>query len=316
MITNIVLEPAAQAFADAMADPPYPRELGPLEGRRAADALQSATAPRPDAEFEDVTIAGGPAGRVSIRIVRPPAATGSLPAIVYAHGGGWVFGNAATHDRLIREFAVRTGAAVVFVNYSLAPEAPYPTAIEELYAALEWIVNHGSRARLDGARIAVAGDSAGGNLAAAVTLMAKRRSGPTLAAQALLYPVMNAAFDTPSYLAFAEGYHLRRDTMQWYWEQYAPRAACREEITASPLRATTDELAGLPRALVVTAEADVLRDEGESYAHKLLRAGVNVSATRYLGVVHDFMVVDALRATNAADAALAQAGDHLRAALL
>jgi acetyl esterase len=261
------------------------------------------------------TIPGGPSGAVSIRILRPKGATGSLPVILYTHGAGWVFGNAHTHDRLVRELAAGVEAAVVFTNYSLSPEARYPTAIEEIYAVLEWIAEHGAQKQLDGSRIVVAGDSVGGNMTAAITLMAKQRSGPKLAAQVLFYPVTDASFDTGSYDEFSEGYFLRRDAMQWFWDQYTTDAKERAEVTASPLRATTDELSGLPKALVITGEADVLRDEGEAYGRKLREAGVDVAATRYEGIIHDFVMLNALRGTNAAGAAIAQATEYIRRAL-
>jgi len=257
----------------------------------------------------------GPSGEVSIRILRPNGATGDLPVILYTHGAGWVFGNSHTHDRLIRELAAGTGAAVVFPNYSLSPEARYPTAIEEIYSVLEWVAEHGAEHNLDGARVAVAGDSVGGNMTAAVTLMAKQRSGPKLRAQVLFYPVTDANFDTGSYHEFAEGYFLRRDAMQWFWNQYTTDEEERDDITASPLRAKTDELAELPKALVITGEADVLRDEGEQYASKLREAGVEVTATRYEGIIHDFVMLNALRGTNAAGAAIAQAIHYIRRAL-
>jgi acetyl esterase len=203
----------------------------------------------------------------------------------------------------------------VFPNYGLSPEVHYPHALEEGYAVLRWIADHGAEKNLDGSRIAVAGDSVGGNMSAALTLIAKERSGPELAAQALFYPVTDANFDTDSYDQFAEGYFLRRDAMQWFWDQYAPDEDQRDEVTASPLRATTDQLAGLPPALVITAEADVLRDEGEAYARKLRQAGVDVSATRYEGVIHDFMMLNALRETNGAKAAISQAIAYLKDAL-
>jgi acetyl esterase len=312
---TVVLEPAAQAFAEATANPPYLYDLGPVEGRKTVDEVQSGEIAKPDADIEDVSLPGGPSGQVSVRIVRPPGATGPLPMILYIHGGGWVFGNAHTHDRLIRELATGTGAALVFVNYTPSPEAQYPVAIEESYAALEWIAAHGAEQRLDGSRIAVAGDSVGGNMSAALTLMAKERSGPKIVAQALFYPVTDASFDTGSYDEFAEGYFLRREAMQWFWDQYTTDEAERQEITASPLRATTEQLAGLPPALVITDEADVLRDEGEAYGRKLREAGVDVSATRYEGIVHDFMMLNPLRETNGAQAAITQAVDYLRHAL-
>jgi acetyl esterase/lipase len=313
--TDVVLEPAAQEFADATASPPYLFDLGPVEGNKVVDQTQSGEIYKPDVEVEDTTVPGGPSGQVSLRILRPPGAAGPLPAIVYIHGAGWVFGNADTHDRLIRELAAGTGAAVVFPNYSLSPEARYPVAIEEGYAVLQWVAAHGATKGLDSSRIAVAGDSVGGNMAAALTLMAKQRSGPQIRTQVLFYPVTDASFDTPSYHQFAERYWLRRDAMQWFWDQYTTDEAQRNEVTASPLRATTEQLAGLPKALVITGEADVLRDEGEAYGRKLREAGVDVTATRYEGIIHDFVMVNALRSTNAAEDAITQAINHLSDAL-
>jgi acetyl esterase len=313
--TTVVLEPAAQEFAAATADPPYLFDLGPVEGRKTVDEVQSGEIEKPDVHVEDTTVPGGPSGAVSVRILRLKGASGNLPVILYTHGAGWVFGNAHTHDRLIRELAAGTGAAVVFPNYSLSPEARYPTAIEEIYAVLEWVAEHGTERNLDGARVAVAGDSVGGNMTAAITLMAKQRSGPNVRAQVLFYPVTDASFDTGSYHEFAEGYFLRRDAMQWFWDQYTTDKDERAEITASPLRATTNDLAELPKALVITGEADVLRDEGEAYASKLREAGVEVTATRYEGIIHDFVMLNALRGTNAAGAAIAQAIQYIRRAL-
>jgi acetyl esterase len=313
--TTVVLEPAAQEFAAATADPPYLFDLGPVEGRKTVDEVQSEEIAKPDVDVEDTSVPGGPSDEVSVRILRPKAAAGALPVIVYIHGAGWVFGNSHTHDRLIRELAAGTGAAVVFPEFSLSPEAQYPTAIEESYAVLEWVADHGAEKNLDASRIAIAGDSVGGNMSAALTLMAKQRSGPELAAQVLFYPVTNASFDTDSYHEFAEGYFLRRDAMQWFWDQYTTDPAQRAEITASPLQATTEQLAGLPKALVITGEADVLRDEGEAYAAKLREAGVDVTATRYEGIIHDFVMLNALRGTNAAGAAIAQAIEYIRRAL-
>jgi acetyl esterase len=313
--TTAVLEPAAQEFADATAAPPYLFDLGPVEGRKTVDEVQSGDFEKPDVDVEDTTIPGGPSGAVSIRILRPKGVDGKLPVVLYTHGAGWVFGNAHTHDRLIRELAAGTGAAVVFTNYSLSPEARYPTAIDEIYSALEWVADHGTDKQLDGSRIVVAGDSVGGNMTAAITLMAKQRSGPQLAAQVLFYPVTDANFNTDSYRQFAEGYFLRRDAMQWFWDQYTTDEDERNEITASPLRATTDELSGLPKALVITGEADALRDEGEAYGRKLRQAGVDVTATRYEGIIHDFVMLNALRGTNAAGAAIAQAIAYMKRAL-
>ena len=310
-----VLEPAAKAFAEATANPPFLFELPVAEGRKAVDEVQSAAIAKPEVDEEWVTIAGGPSGEVNLRIVKPRGASGTLPAIVYIHGAGWVFGDAHTHDRLVRELAVGVRAAVVFPEYDLSPEARYPVAIEQNYAVAQWIVAHGATKGLDATRIAVAGDSVGGNMSAALTLLAKERSGPKFAAQVLFYPVTDANFDTPSYEQFAEGYFLRRDAMQWFWDQHTTDQAQRDEITASPLRASLEQLAGLPPALVITGEADVLRDEGEAYANKLREAGVPVTAVRYQGIIHDFVMLNALRETHAADAAIKQATAFLSEAL-
>jgi acetyl esterase/lipase len=310
-----VLEPAAAAFASATSKPPFLFDLGPAEGRKAVDEVQSGEVVKPAVDDEWVVVDGGPTGSVDVRIVRPAGATGPLPVILYIHGAGWVFGNAGTHDRLVRELAVGTGAAVVFPEYALSPEVRYPVAVEQNYAAAAWVARHGAQHGLDTSRIAIAGDSVGGNMTAAVTLLAKQRGDVEFRQQVLFYPVTDAGFDTGSYHEFAEGYFLRRDAMQWFWDQYTSDDAQRAEITASPLRASVDELAGLPPALIITGEADVLRDEGEAYANKLRSAGVPVIATRYQGIIHDFVMLDALRDTHAAQAAIDQAVATLRAAL-
>ncbi|GAB2712105.1 alpha/beta hydrolase [Kitasatospora kifunensis] len=310
-----VLETAAAAFAQATAEPPYLFQLAPAEGRKAVDEVQSGPVELPAVDEEWITVSGGPTGSVRARIVKPAGSQGVLPVILYIHGAGWVFGNAHTHDRLVRELAVGAGAAVVFPEYDLSPEARYPVAIEQNYAVAQWIVREGASKGLDGTRLAVAGDSVGGNMSAALTLMAKERGDVPLRHQVLFYPVTDAAFDTASYHQFATGYFLRRDGMQWFWDQYTTDPAQRAEITASPLRATTEQLAGLPAALVITGEADVLRDEGEAYASKLRAAGVPVTAVRYQGIIHDFVMLNALRETQAAQAAITLAVQTLREAL-
>ncbi|MGW3156945.1 alpha/beta hydrolase [Streptomyces sp. NPDC001089] len=310
-----VLEPAAAAFAEATANPPYLFDLAPAEGRKAVDEVQSGGIVGPEVDEEWTTVSGGPTGEVRVRVVRPAGATGVLPVIVYIHGAGWVFGNAHTHDRLVRELAVGARAAVVFPEYDLSPEARYPVAIEQNYAVARWVVTDGAEHGFDVSRIAVAGDSVGGNMTAALTLMAKERGDVPLVQQVLFYPVTDARFDTESYRQFATGYFLRRDGMQWFWDQYTTDESERAQITASPLRATTEQLTGLPPALVITGEADVLRDEGEAYAAKLRAAGVPVTAVRYQGIIHDFVMLNALRGTQAAEAAITQAIATLRTAL-
>ncbi|GAA4147844.1 alpha/beta hydrolase [Actinomadura keratinilytica] len=311
---DVVLEPAAQEFANATAKPPYLFDLGPVKGRETVDEVQSGEIDMPAAEIEELRLSS-PVGEFPVKIVRPEGVTGLLPVILYIHGAGWVFGDFHTHERLVRELAAGARAAVVFPDYSRSPEARYPVAIEQSYAAARWVVEHGADKGLDATRLAVAGDSVGGNMSAALTLMAKERGGPRFAAQVLFYPVTDAAFDTESYHRFAEGYFLRRDAMQWFWDQYTTDEAQRNEITASPLRADVEQLAGLPPALVITAEADVLRDEGEAYARKLRAAGVPVTAVRYQGIIHDFVMLNALRATHAAEAAIRQAIGFLAEAL-
>lgn len=304
MTDNIRLEPEARAFADLTAKPPFIFDLTPEKARSMFDEVQSSPLEKPVAEIEDLTIPGGLSGHVSVRIVRPPNVPKELPAIIYLHGGGWVVGNAHTHDRLIRELATGVQAAVVFVNYSLSPEAKYPTALEECFAVVKWVSEHGGELGFDANRLAVAGDSAGGNLTAAVTLLSKERGGPRIRQQVLFYPVTDATFETESYHQFATDYFLRRDAMMWFWDQYTNEPTHRAEITASPSQATLDQLQGLPSALVITAEADVLRDEGEAYANMLRTAGVRVTAARFQGTIHDFVMLNMTAGTAATRGAM------------
>lgn len=297
---KVILEPAAQEFVGATANPPYLFDLGPQKGREVVDEVQSGEIEKPSVDINDLSIDGGPLGEVSIRIMKPKNAADNLPVILYTHGAGWVFGNAHTHDRLIRELAVGSQSVVVFTNYSLSPEAKYPTAIEEVYAVLLWIEKHGNEYGMNTEKISVAGDSVGGNMSAAITHMAKNRKGPKIEKQLLFYPVTDASFETESYNQFETGYFLRKDAMKWFWDQYTTDPNERNEITASPLRATTEQLKGLPKALIITAEADVLRDEGEAYGNKLREAGVEVTTVRFQGIIHDFVMLNALANTNAA----------------
>jgi len=315
-MTRVVLEPAAQKFADRAAQPPYLHDLGPSKGRTTVDDVQSDKIKMSPADIEEHKIPGPSGGEISVRIVRPPNAPATLPVVLYIHGAGWVFGNGHTHNRLTRELAAGAQAAVVFPFFSRSPEARYPTAIEEIYAVATWIVEHGTEHGLDAGRLAIAGDGTGGNMAAAVSLMAKTRAGPKFVQQVLFYPVTDANFDTDSYQRFATGYGLRRDDMKWFWDQYIADPAQRAEITASPLRATTDQLTGLPPALVITGDADVLRDEGEAYASKLRQANVPVTAVRFEGMIHDFVMLNALANTQAAHGALVLTNDILRKAFV
>lgn len=304
---TVSLEPAAQAFVDATSEPPFLYQLSPEEGRAAVDGVQDSPIEKPEVDEEWITVEGGPTGSVRVRIVKPLGAGGPLPVVLYIHGAGWVFGNAHTHDRLVRDLAVGAGVAVVFPEYDRSPEARYPIALEQSYAVAQWVTAHGADKGLDGSRLAVAGDSVGGNMSIALTLLAKERGDVRFLRQLLFYPVTDAAFDTPSYLEFAEGYFLTLEGMRWFWDQYTTSEEERALITVSPLRASLEQLAGLPEALVINAEADVLRDEGERYAGRLRAAGVPVTQVRYAAMVHDFVMVNALHDTYAAKAAVAQA---------
>jgi acetyl esterase len=299
--------------------------LSPTEARATLSAVQAGAVAKPATSSEDRTIAGGPTGHISLRIIwplDPPAPElphlfrvfPPLPVVLFFHGGGWVLGDIETHDRLVREIATGAHAAVVFVDYARSPEAHYPVAIEQAYAATKWVAENAAPLGLDPSRLALAGDSAGGNMVAAVTLLAKERQGPQIAFQLLLYPVTDARIETASYAQFADGPWLTRKAMQWFWNSYAPDVAVRNEPTASPLCATLEQLRELPPALVITAELDVLRDEGEAYAHKLLAAGVPVTATRYLGAIHDFAMLNPIAQSLPSRAAIAQATGALRAA--
>lgn len=244
---------------------------------------------------------------VSLRIVKPKNSNEEIPILMYFHGGGWILGNDFTHDRLVRELAVGGNVGVVFVNFTPTPEAVYPQANEEAYAATKWIKKNGQTLGLNTSKIGVAGDSVGGNMAIAVTIMAKQRRGPKIDFQLLFYPVTDDNYNTSSYQQFANGHFLTLNAMIWFWDSYAPDKNVRSQITATPLNATLEELKGLPEALVITAENDVLRDEGEAYAKKLNAAGVKVTATRYLGTIHDFVMLNPITNTPAARAAIKQA---------
>jgi len=310
----VVLEPAAQQVADAFSKPPFLYEMAPADARKILEDAQSAPVSKPPVDEEWITVPAQ-AGDVRVRIIRPRGAAGLLPVIVYMHGGGWILGNAGTHDRLVRELAVGARAALAFVEYPNSPEARYPTAIEQGYATAQWITRNGAANGLDATRMAVAGESVGGNMTAALALMAKERGDVTFVQQSMYYPVTDAAMNTASYEQFATGYYLSRKEMEWFWNAYTSDPAQRAEITASPNRASTQQVTGLPPAYLCVDEADVLRDEGEAYAAKFRSAGVSVTTVRYDGTIHDFMLFNALSQTRATRAAIGQATACLRAGL-
>ncbi len=273
---HIVLEPAAQELADATAKPPFLFDLGPEAARKVLDDLQAAPVDKLPVDEEWVTVPAA-VGDVRVRIIRPAGQQGTLPVIVYMHGGGWILGNAAAHDRLVRELAVGAHAALVFVEYTPSPEAQYPVAIEQGYATAQWVIREGAARGLDPTRMAVAGESVGGNMTAALALMAKERGDVTFVQVSMYYPVTDAAMNTASYDKFATDYYLSRRAMEWFWDAYTTDPAQRAEITASPNQARFEQLEGLPPTLLFVDEADVLRDEGEAYAAKLRQAGVAVT---------------------------------------
>jgi acetyl esterase/lipase len=310
-----VLEPEAQEIADATANPPFLYELGPEGARKVLDDIQAAPVDKVEVGEDKWITVPAEVGDVRVRLVKPVGAEGPLPVILYIHGGGWILGNSGTHDRLIRELCDGAKAAVAFVEYDRSPEARYPVAIEQAYATAQWVTRNGADEGLDASRMAVAGDSVGGNMTAAVAIMAKQRGDVSFVHQSLYYPVTDAAQDTDSYREFANGPFLTAKAMEWFWDAYIPgNGEQRSEITASPLRATPEELAGLPPALVIVDENDVLRDEGEAYARKLTQAGVPTTSVRYNGIIHDFMMLNPVRPTNATSAAIEQAIRALRKA--
>jgi acetyl esterase len=252
---------------------------------------------------------------IKLTLVRPANVKGALPVFMFFHGGGWVLGDYPTHARLIHDLVVGSGAVAVYVDYTPSPEAHYPTAINQAYAATRWVAEHGKEINVDGSRLAVAGNSVGGNMAAVVALMAKEHNTPKLRFQLLLWPVTDATFDTGSYQQYAEGHFLTKNMMTWFWDSYTTDANQRADIHASPLRASTEQLKGLPPALVQTAALDVLRDEGEAYARKLDAAGVDVTAVRYNGMVHDYGLLNPLSNIPEVKAAMRQAAGELKAHL-
>ncbi|AUD00806.1 alpha/beta hydrolase [Spirosoma pollinicola] len=293
----------------------------PVEALSPADARQVLTGAQQSVEVDysgitetEKTISQN-GYQVNVHIVKPEQSQDGAPVFLFIHGGGWVLGDYPTHRRIVRDLVVHSGAVAVFPDYTPSPEAQYPTAINEIYATLQWVAEHGAEIGVDGSNMAVVGNSVGGNMSAVVALMAKRNNGPKLKLQVLLWPVTNADFDTGSYNLFASGRFLTKNMMKWFWDNYLPDTTKRNEIYASPLQATAEELTGLPPALVQTAENDVLRDEGEAYARKLNEAGVPVTHTRYGGLIHDYGLLNPIATVPAVQTAMLQAAAVIKAAL-
>jgi acetyl esterase len=280
------LDPQAKLVLDALSavTMPDPWTIDPAVFRAQVREMRVAAVEEPIGSVENRSIPG-PAGSLAVRIYTPRE-RGALPVLAFFHGGGFVIGDLDSHDGTCRALANAARCAVVAVDYRLAPEAKFPAAAEDCYAATCWIADNAASLGVDPARIAVGGDSAGGNLAAVTALFARDRRGPRLAHQLLVYPVIDCAFDTVSYRENAEGYFLTREMMRWFWHHYLEKSEQAADPHASPIRAAT--LAGVAPATVITAEYDPLRDEGEAYARALLRAGVPTTLTRYDGVIHGF----------------------------
>ena len=312
-----ILEPKTQAFVDALnaqgGRPLY--ELSYADARKVLEDAQAIEVRKLPADVEEKILPVGPGGEVSVRIYRPKGAKGLLPVVMYFHGGGWILGSKNTHDRLLRDLVNGSNAAFVFVNYTPSPEAQFPVPIEQDYAATKYIAEHGKELGLDSSRLAVAGDSVGGNMVAVVTQLAKERKGPAIRCQVLFYPVTDSSLSQKSYEEFADGPWLTKRAMEWFWDAYAPNKEDRKKTTASPLSATVEQLKGLPPALLIVDENDILRDEGEAYARKLIQSGVDVTAVRVLATHHDFALLNALADTPATKATVLLASQKLAEAL-
>lgn len=302
----VPLEPAAQHVCDTSAKPPLIFQLPPEQGRQVLEKAQDTPVYKYPAEIASVQVDTGEWGSIPVYFVRPERFAGIPNVIFYIHGAGWVFGSFHTHEKLVRELAARTNSVVVFPEYSRSPEVRYPVAVEQCYHLLcrlpELLKNVRCEARLD--TLTVAGDSVGGNMATVLACMAQQKNGPKLHKQLLYYPVTNADFNTPSYRMFAVDYYLYRAGMMWFWNQYAPDSRQRRQIMASPLLAPLNQLQEMPPTMIINGEADVLRDEGEAYARKLRLAGVDVTSIRFGGIIHDFVMLNALDQTNACRAAM------------
>jgi acetyl esterase len=313
-MTTFNLEQPAKELTDALSKAP-PLTGVPLDdARKAVEAAQSAPIPMPDIDELWVTVPSN-FGEVRVRLVRPPGVAGPLPVVVYLHGGGWILGSSVTHDLLTRRLAVGANAVVAFVEYSRAPEAKYPTQNEQSYATAQWIIRQGARGGFDTTRIAVAGDSAGGNMATVLAIMAKQRGDVRFVHQSLYYPMTDATTeDSESLRKFKDGPYGSAEGLEWFWSSYLADQGLRSEITVSPLQATLADLVGLPPALVIVDENDVLRDQGEAYADKLRNAGVPTTSLRFNGTIHDFMRLNALRDSESTRAAVSVAVAALRRA--
>lgn len=302
----VPLEAAAEAVCDQNSVPPLIFQLPPEQGRKVLEEAQNAPVYKYPADISVSEINTGKWGSIPVYFVLPQCKVSVENVILYIHGAGWVFGSFHTHEKLVRELAARTNSLVVFPEYTRSPEAKYPVAIEQCYFILShiWEVIKYQCLDINRRTLTVAGDSVGGNMTIAMTLIARKRNGPIIQKQLLYYPVTNACFNTPTYRQFAVNYYLYRAGMQWFWRQYTTCETDRNQLTASPLRADVKCLKGLPEAMIINGQADVLRSEGEAFGEKLRCAGVPVTAIRVQGTIHDFVMLNALDQTNACRTAM------------
>jgi len=290
-------------------------QLSPADARKVlVDAQKSVTVNYSGIEESERTIMQD-GEKVRIHITKPIGVSANAPVFIFVHGGGWVLGDYPTHRRLVRDLVVESGAVAVFPDYTPSPEAHYPVAINQIYATIKWVSDHGNEIGVNGKNLAVVGNSVGGNMTASVVLMAKEKNGPAIKLQVMMWPVTDANFETDTYKELGEGRFLTRNMMIWFWDNYLPDKKARKEIYASPLQANLEQLKGLPPALIQTAENDVLRDEGEAYARKLNEAGVPVTFTRYGGLIHDYGLLNPLAEVPAVKTALLQAAAVIKEAL-
>nr|WP_295682244.1 alpha/beta hydrolase [uncultured Lachnoclostridium sp.] len=302
----VPLEQAAEKVSDQSSIPPLIFQIPPEQGRLRLEEAQNTPVCIYPATTKAFKVDTGKWGAIKVYCIIPDCLVGIPNIIFYIHGAGWVFGSLHTHKKLVHELAARTNSILVFPEYSRSPEAKYPTAVEQCYKTMCCLPELMSAlsCKVNFSTLTVAGDSVGGNMATVMTILSKFRNGPKIHKQVLFYPVTNACFDTESYCEFAVDYYLYREGMMWFWDQYTKCEEDRNQITASPLRATTDQLEGLPPAIILNGEADALRSEGEAYARKLRCAGVEVTAVRFQAIIHDFVMLNALDQTNATRAAM------------
>lgn len=286
--------------------------LSPLEARQVlVDGQASVTVDLSGIEESEKTITAD-GYTITLNIVRPEGVQGILPVFIFIHGGGWVLGDYPTHQRMVRDLVVLSGFAAVFVNYTRTPDAQYPQAINEIYVATKWVAEHGDEIGVDGKNLAIVGNSVGGNMSTVTTLMAKEKGSPHIKLQILFWPIVDADFETDSYHQFGDKRFLTVPTMKWMYDMYIAEPEKRKDIYASPLRATVDQLKGLPPALVVVAESDILHDEGTAYGRKLNEAGVDVTVVQYNGMIHDFGLLNGLAELPAVRSLFVQAAAELK----